>query len=225
MEASAEDARRISEAMSFSMTSIERMWALLQAVKYIEAAKIPGDVVECGVWKGGSSFLAASHLASVNSLERNLWLYDTFEGMVQPTDKDIRSNGKSADEMLVAESGDKKNSLIWAVAHEEEVKANLRKSGYPESKMNFIKGDVVETLTSEVPDRISLLRLDTDWYESTRVELETLAPLVSKGGVIIVDDYGDWSGARSAVDEYLSGMKISPLVHRIDFTGRIWIAD
>jgi O-methyltransferase len=93
------------------------------------------------------------------------------------------------------------------------------------AKSNFIqiKGDVSETLLEVLPKSIALLRLDTDWYESTFIELERLYPLVVKNGVIIIDDYGHWSGAKSAVDDFLRFNKITPLINYIDYSGRLWI--
>lgn len=222
-EASGQEVRQILVAQETSMTGIERLWALLQAVKYVESQGIAGDFVECGVWKGGSSRLMAQVLADSESFSRQIWLYDTFEGMVPPTDDDIRSNGKTAQQMLDEQERIREASLIWAIGPEEEVRENLLESGYPEEKLVFVRGDVVETLKQQTPDKIAILRLDTDWYESTKAELEILMPKMSTGGVVIIDDYGDWGGARKAVDEYLRELSPKPFVHRIDHTGRIWL--
>ncbi len=222
-EASDQELRQILVAQKTSMTGIERLWALLQAVKYAESHNIAGDFVECGVWKGGSSRLMAQVLADSQSFSRQIWLYDTFEGMVPPTGDDIRSNGKTAQQMLTEQMSNLEDSLIWAIAPEEEVRENLLESGYPEEKLVFVRGDVVETLKQQTPDRIAILRLDTDWYQSTKVELEILMPKMSPGSVVIIDDYGDWEGARKAVDQFLDELEPRPLVHRIDHTGRMWI--
>jgi predicted O-methyltransferase YrrM len=89
----------------------------------------------------------------------------------------------------------------------------------------YVKGDVLKTLKDRgnLPKSISILRLDTDWYDSTRIELEVLYPLLTPGGIIIIDDYGHWSGARSAVDEFFSKQEIKPFFSYIDYTGRVGI--
>lgn len=221
-EASVNESELIRDALAISMTSVERLWALLKAVDYLEDHEIDGAFVECGVWKGGSSFLMAKRLAERNSFSRSIWLYDTFEGMVEPGTEDIRSNGATAAEMLLREDSRKDESLIWAIANEQEVRSNMEASGYDSSRFRFVKGDVCETLRENLPEKIALLRLDTDWYESTRCELELLMPRMAKGGIVIIDDYGDWQGSKKAVDEYLGRMTNPPLVHRIDYTGRSW---
>lgn len=96
-------------------------------------------------------------------------------------------------------------------------------TGYPIERVRFVEGRVEDTLPVRVPDRISLLRLDTDWYESTRCELEHLFPKLVPGGVLIVDDYGHWEGCRRAVEEYFDENNIPMLLNRIDYTGRIGI--
>jgi bifunctional ADP-heptose synthase (sugar kinase/adenylyltransferase) len=94
-------------------------------------------------------------------------------------------------------------------------------TGYPSSNLIFVQGKVEETLPRVIPDNISLLRLDTDWYESTRHELIHLFPLLSKSGVLVLDDYGYWAGARKAVDEYVVENNIKILLDRVDGTGRV----
>src|SRR5690606_24776929 len=101
--------------------------------------------------------------------------------------------------------------------------SNMVSTGYPMERCHFVEGKVEDTIPATVPDRISLLRLDTDWYESTRHELEHLWPLLQPGGVLIIDDYGHFEGARKAVDEYFLDRSDAPLLNRIDYTGRIAI--
>ena len=116
---------------------------------------------------------------------------------------------------------DKLSGRVWAYGSLDEVRRNLGSTGYPDQYISFIEGKVEDTIPTNVPDRISLLRLDTDWYESTRHELQHLYPRLSPGGVLIIDDYGQWAGARKAVDEYVEDKKLKILLHRIDYTGRI----
>lgn len=205
----------------FTMTSIERMYGLYQSVNYIEQNKIPGDIVECGVWKGGSSMLAAITLSKRNSLERSFFLYDTFEGMSRPGEKDIDIKGNKVEANWDAVT---KSDKLFCYSSEEEVTENMKtQTGYPIEKINLIKGKVEETIPVVLPSKIALLRLDTDWYESTYHELKYLYPLLTKGGVLIIDDYGHWKGARDAVDQYFRENKIMPFLQRIDYTGRLFI--
>jgi O-methyltransferase len=204
----------------FTMTSVERIYALCQSVDYIVRHNIPGDIVECGVWKGGSMMAVAKVLRAHGAM-RKLYLFDTFEGMSQPTavDKDIV--GASASELLEREV--KQTSHTWAYSSLGEVQANMRATGYDERQTVFVKGQVEHTIPEHAPASISLLRLDTDWYASTYHELVHLYPRLSVGGVLIVDDYGHWQGARKAVDQYLAETNAKVLLNRIDYTGRIGV--
>ncbi|CAB4921729.1 unannotated protein [freshwater metagenome] len=205
----------------YTMTSVERMYALWQATRRVCADGTPGDIVECGVWRGGSSMLAASTLLASGDTERRLWLYDTFEGMTEPTGRDIGIGGlRVADEWDRIVSGD---DPILCVASLEDVQANMASTGFPADRLQYVQGPVEQTIPDQVPDAIALLRLDTDWYESTRHELEHLWDRLSPGGVLIIDDYGHWEGAREAVDEFFAGRLDAPLLVRIDYTGRIGI--
>ncbi len=113
--------------------------------------------------------------------------------------------------------------MVWAYSALEEVKHNLLSTGYPAERISFIKGKVEETIPLNAPPQIALLRLDTDWYESTYHELVHLFPRLSSGGILIIDDYGHWKGARKAVDKYFSENKLDLLLHRIDYSGRICV--
>jgi O-methyltransferase len=214
--------RIFQEVQPFTMTSSARIKAIFDSVNFLEKNKINGDIVECGVWRGGSSMAIANSLKEIGNFDRNLWLFDTFDGMTKPTDFDIDLSGKKAQNLLDKESKD--TSLVWASAQIEEVKRNMRKTYYPEEKLHYIIGPVEETLRNiKLPLQISLLRLDTDWYESTKVELEVLFPLLVSGGILIIDDYGHWGGCRKAVDEYFEKIEKKYFLHRIDYTGRLII--
>lgn len=215
---------RVSAGLgAFSMTSRERLHALYQAICHVEREGIPGAIVECGVWRGGSIMLACRTLLALGSREREVCLFDTFEGMTEPEDDDVDPEGRPARELLAraAPSGDA--SSIWCVASQDEVRANVLGTGYPAARCRFIAGRVEDTLPAQAPERIALLRLDTDWYASTRHELEHLVPRLAEGGVLIIDDYGHWRGARRAVDEYFAARRPRPLLHRIDGTARIGV--
>lgn len=197
----------------YTMTSRERVYALRSAVRYIVHNNIPGDVVECGVWKGGSMMVVARTLLELKDTSRSLHLFDTFEGMPPPTETDIDFAGLSAQLRLNRSA---KDDNVWAVAPLEGVKSAVLGVGYDASKIRFVKGPVEDTLPREAPARIALLRLDTDWYESTRHELLHLFPRLSPGGVIIIDDYDFWEGSRQAVDEFIAAGRHRLLLVPVD---------
>jgi hypothetical protein len=209
-----------SRAMLYTMTSPERMYALWQATLHISSTGVQGAVVECGVWRGGSSMIAASALQHAGDNTRQLWLYDTFEGMPEPSKSDVDFMGHAAASQL-ADRTDSGHEQVLARTSLEEVRANLLGGDYPETEFRFVKGLVEETIPADAPTQIALLRLDTDWESSTRHELEHLWPRVAVGGVLIVDDYGHWAGARAAVDSFFATRPDRPLLNRIDYTGRI----
>jgi O-methyltransferase len=185
-------------------------------VRYVSASAIAGAIVECGVWKGGSMAAIARTLLQLQDVRRDLYLFDTFEGMPEPTTKDIDYSGKHAAEVLKEDSGSR-----CADAPLERVKEVLYGTGYPRERIHFVRGKVEETIPASAPDSISLLRLDTDWYTSTTHELVHLFPRLAQAGVIIIDDYGHWRGSREACDEYFAKNRIPILLNRIDYTGRI----
>lgn len=220
---SPEDMQALRAVDEFTMTSIERRYHLLQAVRYLAKHEIPGAFVECGVWRGGSMMLMARALKACGDENRDLYLYDTFEGMPPPANFDHDFSGQSALSRLEAEENSKTASRTWAIASLGEVKQQMGGLGYPAEKIHYVAGKVEATIPSVVPRQIALLRLDTDWYESTAHELEHLYPLVVKGGVVIIDDYGYWKGARKAVDEFIAKSTDRILLHRVDDTGRAFV--
>ncbi len=211
----------IDEVYQFTLTSPERIVSLIRAIKHIEKNKVEGDIVECGVWKGGSIMAGLRALNDLNSFERDIYLYDTFEGMSEPTEIDKSFKGESASSAYLT-----KNEIwnrIECLSPLQEVQKNIKTINYPTEKIHFIKGKVEETIPNVIPEKIALLRLDTDWYESTLHELEYLFPRLVKGGIIIIDDYGHWEGCKKAVDEYLDRNKIELFLNRIDYTCRIGV--
>jgi O-methyltransferase len=208
-----------STVKQFTMLSIERILANIRAVDHIVANKIPGDIVECGVWRGGSSMAMA--LALKDQAPRTLWMYDTYAGMTDATSADISHSGISASVLLAEAKGleaPQRSQKLGCVGL-EDVRANMVATDYPIERITFVKGPVEQTIPGNVPDRISLLRIDTDWYASTLHELIHLYPLLSPGGILIIDDYGHWQGARKAVDEYFEREPL--FLSRIDYTGRL----
>jgi O-methyltransferase len=212
-------AAMINRVAPFTMTSPERLFALRQAVQYVVRNKIAGDIVECGVWRGGSMMAVALTLLELGALERKLWLFDTFEGMPPPTEADVDLAGTPASKIL--QMTDKQTSIYWGYGPLEQVQWVMRQSGYDPSKIVMVKGKVEETVPANAPDQIALLRLDTDWYESTYHEMVHLYPRLAVGGILIVDDYGHWQGARRAVDQYLQEKNLRLLLNRVDYTARV----
>ena len=213
----------IEQVKPFTMTSNERLYCLIEAVKYIVANNIPGDLVECGVWKGGSMMAAAITLQKLGITDRKLYLFDTYAGMTEPTEADESYQGEGAASLLKQDANQKEDSVVWAYSSLEMVKKNIYSTGYPTENIHFIEGDVLQTIPSANPGNIALLRLDTDWYESTKHEMVHLYPLLVSKGVLIIDDYGFWRGSRKAVDEYIGEKNPEILLNRIDDTGRIAI--
>lgn len=213
-----EEKRIIMAAQPYTMTSPARQAALVNAVNYATANKVPGEIAECGVWRGGSMMIVAQLLLAKGDRTRSLYLYDTFEGMSSPTEDDKSYDGVPAAKQL--EQNPSRNAGIWCYASLEDVRANILSTGYPEEKVHLIKGKVEDTIPKTLPAQISILRLDTDWYESTKHELIHLFPLLNSNGVLILDDYGHWQGARKAVDEYFTARGGCTYLHRIDNTAR-----
>jgi hypothetical protein len=215
--------RRIwATVQPYTMTSPERVVAAIEATRYVVRNQIPGAIVECGVWRGGSSMAVAMTLLEMGAADRDLYLYDTFAGMSAPTAEDLSYDGTPAKTMF--DRGivnDTTNKMCRSPMN--TVAENLDRTGYPRDRIKLVRGKVEDTIPATMPGGIALLRLDTDWYESTRHELVHLYPQLRVGGVLIIDDYGDWQGARKAVDEYFAAHDTSPLLNRIDTTGRVTI--
>jgi len=216
---SAEEIEVLRTVAPYTMTSAEKIVELLRAVEYVIRAGIPGAIVECGVWKGGSMMAVASQLRRLGDTSRRLYLFDTFEGMTEPGHVDRSHAGESAAKLLA--SGDRETSWVWAKGPLDTVKQVIAHTQYPAELVSFVKGRVEDTLPKAAPEQIALLRLDTDWYSSTYHELVHLYPRLSSAGVLIIDDYGHWEGARRAVDQYLAEQRITLLLHRIDYSGRL----
>lgn len=204
----------------YTLSSVERVFSLYQAVQYIVEAKIPGDFVECGVWQGGNCMIMADMLLSLGETKRKIYLYDTFTGMSKPSKYDVNYTDKSYS-LRTWKKGIRKDHNEMSYAPIEEVRTNILKIGYPKKNIVFVMGKVEDTIPNVMPQNIALLRLDTDWYESTKHEMNYLFPKLNKHGVLIIDDYGHWAGAKKAVDEYIKKNKVSILLNRVDYTCRI----
>lgn len=218
-EATMEEQLLIKKCLAYSMTTKIRMWTLINSINYVAKKGIKGDFVECGVWKGGN-LMVFEILNKKLNLKKKVFGFDTYEGMPTPSIHDIKFSGWSAienyDKRLKSENG-------YCLATLDEVKKNINFE-VPYNNINLIKGKVENTLhlNKNLPDDISILRLDTDFYESTLVELEVLYPKLANGGILIIDDYGSYQGAKKAVDEYF---KHRPFLIYIDHSCRMIIKD
>ena len=221
VEATTQEQELMSLAGQYSITGPDRMWALLQSMKHIRQNGLDGDLVECGVWRGGNLVLMR-RFADEHFPNKTVFGYDTFEGMPDATDIDEDNFGNKAADMMKSSQKDETIVNIHAYATLDAVVNNLRLCASLE-RVKLIKGPVEETLLHEanLPAEISLLRLDTDWYESTKIELEVLYPRLISGGVLIIDDYGHFRGAQKAVDEFFADQYI--WLHRVDYTCRLMI--
>ena len=209
-----------------TMVSTERMMETIFSVKHVIKENIKGAFVECGPWRGGNAIAAQLKMDFLGE-SRKIYLFDTFGGMSEPNpqlDSSVYQKVSSLD-FYVANQEDGYNK--WCFASEEEVKSNFIKHGKGLSGVNLIKGNVEETLKIDenLPQEISILRLDTDWYESTLLELEVLYPKLVTGGILLIDDYGYWKGAELAVEEYFSRPETpnKPYLARSDIFGRVAI--
>jgi len=210
----------VERVAPFTMTSHERRASLLGAIDHIVKHRVPGAIVECGVWRGGSMMAAALALMARGDTSRELWLYDTYTGMSEPTAADASHRGESAAAQLART---KRGQGVWCEAGLDDVRANLLSTGYPQERIHFVEGKVEDTIPAALPGTTALLRLDTDWYESTRHELVHLYPLLSRHGVLVIDDYGHWQGAKKAVDEFFAGRAEPAFLHRVDYTARLLV--
>ncbi|MBF0624318.1 MAG: class I SAM-dependent methyltransferase [Magnetococcales bacterium] len=206
---------------SYTATSIQKQYALYQAIRHVVGNAVPGDFVECGVFRGGSTMLAAWALRQFGDTSRTLYLYDTFSGMAEPTQVDRRLGGEAGGPIQNWQRQNRGAHNDWCYCSLEDVQANLALTGYPPERMIFVAGKVEDTLPVTRPAAVAILRLDTNFYESTRQEMRHLYPLLAVNGILLLDSYGNWVGTRQAVDEYLAGTGQPLFLSRIDKSGRI----
>lgn len=207
----------IQKVKPYTLTPPERISETIQATKYIIRNNISGALVECGVWMGGNILAIIETLKECNINNRDIYLYDTFNGMSEPTLSDVSYDGQFANKLMENLSSE------WCKCPLEAVTKLIVDTGYPKKRIHYVQGKVEETIPQTVPDKIALLRLDTDWYESTIHELTFLYPILVTHGALIIDDYGHWKGARKAVDEYFGSLAFAPFLGRTDYSSRICI--
>jgi len=209
------------KSKAYTLTDLGAMYGFYSATKHIAEHNIAGDIVECGVWKGGSSMISMLTLQQLNDTSREFYLYDTYAGMAGATSHDVSVHGKVATEQTARFQKNDINE--WCYSPLDEVKANIKSTFYPDDKIQYVKGLVEDTIPDVMPDTIAILRLDTDFYQSTYHELNHLYPNLVVGGVLIIDDYGHWLGARKAVDEYFAEHGITMFLARVGISCRIGI--
>lgn len=193
----------IRKVRKHTMLSTRRLRKLYELCREINARGVPGDVVECGVYNGGSAAVMA-YVAKRSKLRRDIWLFDSFQGLPRPTERD----GAKA---VVYEG-----KCVGEVRKVQELFGRL---GIPLSQVHIIKGWFDETLPVTAISRIALLHIDADWYASVRLCLEHLYEKVQPAGFVVLDDYGYWEGCRAAVDEFAVQHGVTMNLHRIDYTG------
>jgi hypothetical protein len=182
------------------------------AIRYILTNNIEGVCVECGVERGDVEMMWINELQKHNQV-RDIYLFDTFAGLTPPDERDYGLlNGWTANDVNSCWEYHKidTNTNGWCYCPLADVKSRLTSTGYPENKIHYVVGDVKNTLedAKNIPEKIAILRLDTDWYESTKIELEKLYNNVTPGGLIIIDDYYYWAGQRKAVDEFFTNLGV-----------------
>ena len=195
--------RLVHRVRGYTAVFVPRLVALYKLSEEINQRSVPGDIVECGVYNGGSAAIMAS-LCEKSPISRNVWLFDSFEGLPKPSDKD----GEEAP----AYEG-------WCHGDLSKVKEVLRKLRIPESRVHIVKGWFQDTFPSAQIRDIAILHIDADWYESVKLCLEKFYDSVQPGGYIILDDYGDWEGCRIATDEFLKKRALDVKLIQVDYTG------
>jgi len=217
----------VASTMPHTLTGVARIVALIDAVRYCVRNQIPGGFAECGVWRGGSVLAMILTLQALGRDDRDFYLFDTFTGPTEPTEHDLSPRQEPA--LKTWRGFEERHVTPWGQAfhptifNEEIVRDTVISTGYPEQRLHFVAGRVEDTLPAKAPAQLAVLRLDTDWYVSTRHELLHLYPSLVSGGVLVVDDYGHWEGARRAVDEFLAAQPRAPLLTWVDYTAKIGV--
>jgi O-methyltransferase len=195
-----------ADVWDYTCISLQGIYSIYSACRHIAKNNIPGDVVECGVFFGGSIMVAAQTLARHEAGDRRIVGLDTFHGFLRRSDVDIDFAGEAVCHP---------NDLAREWSFRQIAENNIGSVSYNHDNIDVIEGDVFETLKPATKHRrIAILRLDTDTYDTTKFELEACWDRVVTGGIVIIDDYGWCQGARKATDEFLDGKSV--YLHRVD---------
>ena len=216
-----EIAETVRKVRPYTMTTRRRIAALCDSVEYVVRSDVPGAIGECGVWRGGSMMAVALTLLRLGVTDRDLYLFDTFRGMTPPGEADVPSGYDGYSPMRRWRRKQRGDVNEWHYVPVDEVREAMYSTGYPPERIHLVEGRVEDTLPAQAPEQLAIVRLDTDWYQSTRHELVHLYPRLPDGGVLIVDDYGHYEGARRAVEEYFEEIGERPLLARVDYTARV----
>jgi O-methyltransferase len=195
-----------------TMIGLKRLDNLQFCIERILADDIPGDLIETGVWRGGASIFMRGVLKAYGDTSRVVWAADSFQGLPQPTPGVWRDDERGR----LWEFG---NTLAVSL---DQVRANFERYGLLDDQVRFLQGWFRDTLPTAPIERLSLMRLDGDMYESTVDGLGPLYPKLSVGGFCVIDDYFAQSGQRKAVNEYREEHLITDPIHRVDWTGAYW---
>ncbi len=203
----------------------DKIYTTYKGTEYLVKNNIEGDFVECGVFQGRMVNMMLLALLKFGDDSRDVYLYDTFTGMTEPCVHDVKEHrGLTYEKNIKRQKARRKDGYNQrCYCSLDQVKKNVLATGYPENKIHFIKGDILETVPNQNHEKIAFLRLDTDFYESTKHELNYLYPLLVNKGFFSQDDYGSWQGARKAVDEYFEGSVSFPCLFRVNNSERSFV--
>jgi O-methyltransferase len=193
-----------------TMIGMRRLQQLHDAVETVLRDEVPGDLIETGVWRGGAAIFMRGVLAAYGDRSRTVWVADSFAGLPKPDPA-----------TYPVDEGADFSHLEQLSIPLEEVQDNFRRYGLLDDQVRFLPGWFRDTLPSAPIERLAVLRLDGDLYESTIVALESLYPKLSPGGFVVVDDYAlPW--CKQAVDDFRSRRGISEPMEQVDWTGAHW---
>lgn len=208
-------------ARPWTMVSNPNLGFIYNQVLRVNKEGVEGDIMELGVWKGGASMvmLFAEIRSGDAANPRTAWLFDTFQGLPPPTVEDDEKSKQAWSKVVAGTASKQKIRHVedgkWCYGPKAIVKNNIRSTGYPLTHIRMVEGKVEDSLpVTNLPENIAVLRLDTDWYKSTRIELDLLWDRLSPGGILYVDDYCAWGGARKATDEFFEERGLSHLLNQ-----------
>jgi len=206
------------QSAAVSMLPLARFDNLESCIADVIAHRVPGDLVETGVWRGGATIFMRAVLRVFGDIDRIVWAADSFEGLPEPDPEKYPLEAKAFKSDAMTKYY---NHLAVGL---DVVKRNFKAYGMLDGQVRFLKGWFKDTLPTAPIDKIAILRLDGDYYESTRDALAALYDKVSPGGYIIVDDYGEdhWTYCRRAVDEFRAARRITDPLQYVDAPCRFW---
>ncbi len=209
------------QAPAVSMLPLARMNNLEHCVRSVIKDAVPGDLIETGVWRGGAVIFMRGLLKALGEEDRAVWAADSFEGLPEPDAKTFPLEAKAFHGAVMTKAMDRLQATL------EEVQANFSAYGLLDDQVKFLKGWFKDTLPSAPIERLAVMRLDGDFYESTRDALTNLYDKLSPGGYCIIDDYGEdgWTYCKRAVDEFRAERGITAPLIRVDVSCWYWRKD